>query len=86
MKTGREAQLAHLQRLADELISRGFTVTTSAGTQLTAYARNTYSWNQFDTRELTVRLAAGENTIAFGNPVAYAPDIEKITVAPALLP
>jgi hypothetical protein len=69
------------------LISRGFTVTTSAGTQLTAYARNTYSWNQFNTRELTVRLAAGENTITFGNPSgAYAPDIDKITVAPAVLP
>jgi hypothetical protein len=68
------------------LISRGFTVSTSAGTRLTAYARNTYSWNQFNTRELTVRLAAGENTITFGNPAAYAPDIDKITVAPALLP
>jgi hypothetical protein len=68
------------------LINRGFTVTTSAGTQLTAYARNTYSWNQFNTMELTVRLAAGENTVTFGNPSAYAPDIDKITVAPALLP
>jgi hypothetical protein len=68
------------------LINRGFTVATSAGTQLTAHARNTYSWNQFNTIELTVRLAAGENTITFGNPSAYAPDIDKITVAPALLP
>ena len=68
------------------LINRGFTVTTSAGTQLTAYARNTYSWNQFNTMELTVRLAAGDNTITFGNPSAHAPDIDKITVAPALLP
>jgi len=68
------------------LINRGFTVTTSAGTQLTAWARNTYSWSQFNTTELTVRLAAGENTITFGNPSAYAPDIDKITVAPALLP
>jgi hypothetical protein len=68
------------------LINRGFTVTTSAGTQLTAWARNTYSWSQFNTMELTVRLAAGGNTITFGNPSAYAPDIDKITVAPALLP
>ena len=68
------------------LIDRGFTVTTSAGPQLTRYARNTYSWNQFNTIELTVRLAAGENTITFGNPLGWAPDIDKIIVAPALLP
>jgi hypothetical protein len=50
------------------------------------YARNTYSWDQFDTIELTVRLAAGNNTITFGNLTAYAPNIDKITVAPAYLP
>ena len=68
------------------LIDRGFTVTTLAGPQLTAHARNTYSWNQFNTVELTVRLAAGENTITFGNPLGGAPDIDKIVVAPAFLP
>ena len=68
------------------LVNRGFTVTTAGGSQLTACARNTYSWNQFNTVELTVRLAAGSNTITFGNPSGYAPDIDKITVAPALLP
>jgi len=68
------------------LINRGFTVSTSNGSQLVACARNTYSWNQFNTIELTVALAAGANTITFGNPSGYAPDIDKITVAPALLP
>ena len=68
------------------LIDRGFTVSTSAGTSSTVYARNTYSWDQFDTIELTVRLAAGTNTITFGNPLGYAPNIDKITVAPAVLP
>ena len=68
------------------LIDPGFTVMTSAGSQLTAYARNTYSWNQFNTVMLTVRLAAGENTITFGNPRGGAPNIDKITVAPASLP
>jgi hypothetical protein len=69
-----------------DLIDRGFTVTTSAGTNETGYARNTYSWDQFDTIELTVHLAAGSNTITFGNPTAYAPNIDKIIVAPAYLP
>jgi hypothetical protein len=68
------------------LIDRGFNVTTSAGTQLTTYARNTYSWNQFNTVGLTVQLAAGENTIVLGNPLGHAPDIDKIIVAPAALP
>jgi hypothetical protein len=68
------------------LIDRSFTVTTSAGTQETQYARNTYSWDQFDTVEVTVRLNAGRNTITLGNPSAYAPNIDKITVAPAWLP
>jgi hypothetical protein len=67
------------------LVDRAFTVTTSAGTDETLYARNTYSWDQFVAIELTVRLAAGSNTITFGNPSAYAPNIDKITVAPAFL-
>ena len=67
------------------LIDRAFTVSTPAGTNETVYARNTYSWDQFDTLEATVRLNAGANTITFGNPSYYAPNIDKITVAPAVL-
>ena len=65
------------------LIDRGFTVTTSAGTSVTVYARNTYSWDQFDTVEATVTLNAGVNTITIGNPSYDAPNIDKIIVAPA---
>ena len=68
------------------LIDRGFTVSTSAGTGETVYARNTYSWDQFDTIDVTVQLNAGLNTITFGNPAAYAPNFDKITVAAATLP
>lgn len=68
------------------LIDRAFTVSTPAGTNETVYARNTYGWDQFDTVEATVRLNAGSNTITFGNPSYYAPNIDKITVAPAVLP
>jgi hypothetical protein len=67
------------------LIDRAFTVTTPAGTNETVYTRNTYSWDQFDTAEVTVQLNAGANTITFGNPSYYAPNIDKITVAPAVL-
>jgi hypothetical protein len=68
------------------LIDPEFTVTTSAGPRFTAHARNTYSWNQFNTVALTVQLAAGENAIVFGNPAGRAPGIDKIIVAPASLP
>jgi hypothetical protein len=61
------------------LIDRAFTVTTPAGTNETVYARNTYSWDQFDTVMVTVQLTAGGNTITFGN-ASY-----KLTVAPAVL-
>lgn len=67
------------------LIDRAFTVTTPAGTSETVYARNTYSWDQFDPVLVTVQLDAGSNTITFGNPSYYAPNIDKITIAPAVL-
>jgi hypothetical protein len=68
------------------LVDRGLTVSTSAGTSETVYVRNTYGWDQFNTFELTVLLNAGTNTITFGNPTAYAPNIDKITVAAASVP
>ena len=34
---------------------------------------------------VTVQLTAGANTITFGNVSYYAPNIDKITVAPAVL-
>ena len=67
------------------LIDRAFTVVTSAGTNETLYARNTYSWDQFDTVEVTVAAGAGSNTIIW-QPVGYAPNIDKIIVAPASIP
>lgn len=69
----------------ENLIDRAAVITTSAGTNETAYFRNTYSWSQFWTLDVTVQLNAGTNTITFANPSAYAPDIDQITVAPAAL-
>ncbi len=66
-------------------IDRAFTVATPAGTNETVSARNTYSWEQFDAVEVTARLNAGAKTITFGDPAYYAPNIDKITVAPAVL-
>jgi hypothetical protein len=35
--------------------------------------------------EVTVQLAAGTNTITIGNPSSYAPNFDKVIVAPAYL-
>ncbi len=64
------------------LLDRAFTLTTSAGTSITTSARNTYSWDQFDTVEVTVKLNAGTNTITIGDSSYYAPNVDKIIVAP----
>ena len=69
----------------ENLIDRAATITTSGGTSETVYFRNTYSWSQFWTLDVTVHLNAGSNSITFANPSAYAPDFDKITVAPAAL-
>jgi hypothetical protein len=69
----------------ENLIDRGMEITTSAGTNETAYFRNTYSWSQFWTVDVDVQLNSGTNTVTFGNATAYAPDIDQITVAPLAL-
>jgi hypothetical protein len=33
--------------------------------------------------EVTARLDAGSNTVTIGNPTYYAPNVDKIVVAPA---
>jgi len=62
---------------------RTFTVTTSAGSSVTTGAKNTYSWDQYDTVEATVQLNAGSNSITIGNSSIWAPNVDKIIVAPA---
>jgi hypothetical protein len=69
----------------ENLIDRAATITTSGGTSETVYFRNTYSWSQFWTLDVTVHLNAGTNTITFANSSAYAPDLDQITVAPISL-
>jgi hypothetical protein len=51
------------------------------------YFRNTFAWNNYQTRVVDVKLAAGRNTIEFSNPIkgVFAPNIERIEVAAPLL-
>ena len=51
------------------------------------YFRNTFAWNNYQTRVVDVNLAAGSNTVQFSNPAegAYAPNIDRIEIAAPLL-
>ncbi|MFF1292667.1 MULTISPECIES: CBM35 domain-containing protein [unclassified Streptomyces] len=51
-------------------------------TSRTVMFRNSYSWSNFWDLPVPVTLKAGVNTITFANSTAYAPDIDKVTVAP----
>jgi hypothetical protein len=67
------------------LVDRAATITTSGGTNETVHFRNTYSWDQFWTVDTTVHLNAGAGTVTFANPSAFAPNIDRITLAPVSL-
>ena len=51
------------------------------------YFRNTFAWNNYQTRVIDVKLAAGRNTIEFANLIkgAYAPNIDRIEIAERLV-
>jgi chitodextrinase len=43
----------------------------------------TADWNTVGTATVTLNLGAGNNTVTIANPTGWAPDIDRITVAPA---
>jgi hypothetical protein len=46
------------------------------------YFRYTYSWHSFWQRTIPVTLTTGTGDLRLGNPTAWAPDIDKVTIAP----
>lgn len=63
------------------VVSRAADITVN-DTSRTVMFRNSYSWSNFWDLPVPVTLKAGVNTISFANSTAYAPDIDKVTVAP----
>jgi hypothetical protein len=63
------------------VVSRAAIITVN-GTATTVMFRNNYSWSNWWDLPVPVTLNAGTNTISFGNSSAYAPDIDRVTVAP----
>jgi alpha-galactosidase len=58
---------------------RSLVVTVNAGSPITVDVQSA-SWTAPTTVSVSVSLEQGINTIAFGNPSAYAPDLDRIVV------
>lgn len=63
------------------VVSRAADITVGSGPAHHVMFRNTYGWSDFWTLPVPVDLAAGTNTVTFGNATAYAPDIDRVDVA-----
>ncbi|WP_242683481.1 hypothetical protein [Rathayibacter sp. SD072] len=56
-----------------------------AGTSGSAYFRYTISWNSFWERTIPVALTTGTAPIVLSNATAFAPNIDRVTIAPVSL-
>ena len=66
----------------NNIVDRGADISVNGGTARRTYFRNTLSWTTFRTAVVDVNLAAGANTITFGNSSSgYAPDLDLIRIA-----
>jgi hypothetical protein len=64
------------------IVDRYAEISVNGGTARKAYFRNTLGWSNYWTTVLDVDLAAGANTITFGNSSSgYAPNIDRIQIA-----
>ncbi|WP_344839885.1 CBM35 domain-containing protein, partial [Actinocorallia longicatena] len=66
--------------------ARSATVTVGGGAPVTVDFPATADWNTVGTRTVTVTLAAGDNTVTIAGPTGWAPDIDRISVAPVSVP
>jgi len=62
-------------------INRYADISVNGGASSRLYFRVTGSWSMFRTAVIPVHLNAGSNTVKLSNAAAYAPDIDKLTVA-----
>ena len=66
-----------------QIVDRWAEVKVNQQNPQTVYFRNTFTWNNYQTRVVDVNLEAGSNTIEFANPAegSYAPNIDRIEIA-----
>jgi hypothetical protein len=67
------------------IVDRYAEISVNGGPVKKVYFRNTLGWSNYWTTVVDVDLAAGVNTVTFGNASAgYAPNIDRIQIAAAL--
>jgi uncharacterized protein YjbI with pentapeptide repeats len=66
-----------------QVVDRHADIRVNGGDSQRVYFRNTFAWDNYQTRVVDVILQAGDNTIKFFNRdlEAYAPNIDKIEIA-----
>ena len=65
-----------------QVVDRYADIQVNGGAAKRIYFRNTFAWNVYRTMVVDMELEAGSNTIKFSNDAAYAPNIDKIEIAP----
>ncbi len=73
-----------------DLVERYISISVNGEKQGNFFFRSTYSWDNYKTKTIVLKLSEGENIItftndgsySFNNKVTYAPDIGSITVNP----
>ncbi|WP_395244620.1 hypothetical protein ACGGZK_02135 [Agromyces sp. MMS24-K17] len=68
-----------------QVVDRRLEVTEAGQAVGHAYFRYTYSWNSFWERTIPVQLATADAPLRLGNPTAYAPNIDRIVIAPRVI-
>ena len=79
------AELVGAHPYNPQVVDRRIEVTETGGGSAYGYFRYTYAWNSFLERTIPITLTTAGGALVFGNPTAYAPDVDKLTIAPAVL-
>ncbi len=66
-----------------DIMSRTADITVGGTTRKVTF-KNTWGWDDYWTLGVPVDLAKGENTVTFGNATAWAPNIDRVELAPVL--
>jgi hypothetical protein len=78
------AELGGQHAYNPQVVDRRLEVKESGGASTAghAYFRYTYAWNSFLERTIPVKLDTSGGSLVFGNASAFAPDIDRINIAP----
>ncbi|MFI0818219.1 CBM35 domain-containing protein [Streptomyces sp. NPDC021098] len=67
-----------------DIVSRGADITVGQGKPRRVMFKNTWGWDDYWTLAVPVDLAKGTNKVTFANPGAYAPNLDRIDLAPVI--